>query len=179
MSVSCWATSPHSSSKVAICAFVSDLDLTKLEGEHSSLIFQCRKSPDLTFHVATDMSSSYNGMSSHSLHLFNLVAAPPSHCAIIPEVETEGGLANISSVMNTDWPVVFTASISVTSSSFGSHWLREQIVIICKLMPQACKLQANQQSESGSRLIHQINSMFWYILQLHWHLLETNAYGSV
>lgn len=99
---------------------------------------------------------------------------PPSSSAIIPAVETKGGLANISSVMNTDWPVVFTVSIFVTPSSFGSHWLGEQIVIICKCkwMPQACTLQANQNLKVLLFSFIKSTQCFSYILQLHIHMLE-------
>lgn len=84
-----------------------------------------------------DMSPSDNGVSSHSLRLFHHLIASfffPSPVAVIviPAVRTEGGLADISSSMDTDWPVVFTVGIFVTPSSFGLHCLREQIVIICK-----------------------------------------------
>lgn len=72
------------------------------------------------------MSPNDNGMSSHSLRLFHhLIASfflsPVAVTVIvIPAVRTEGGLADISSSMDTDWPVVFTVGILVTPHLF---WL--------------------------------------------------------
>lgn len=56
------------------------------------------------------MSPSNNGMSSHSLRLFHhliasFILAPTAVAVIvIPAVRTEGGLADISSFSDTDWP---------------------------------------------------------------------------
>lgn len=71
------------------------------------------------------MSPSDNGMSSHSLCLFHHLIASffffllVVAVIVIPAVRTAGGLADISSSMDTDWPVVFTVGIFVTPSTFG------------------------------------------------------------
>lgn len=69
-----------------------------------------------------DVSPSDNGMSHYSLLLFHHLIASfslfPAATIVIPSVRTKGGLADILSSVDPDWPVVFTVRIPVTPLIF-------------------------------------------------------------
>ena len=94
---------------------------TLVKGLLYTFIFQCLEVVVWPSTQRNDTSPNDNDMSSHSLRLFHHLVASfflfPSVAVtviVIPTVRTQGGLADISSSMDTDWPVVFTVGVFVT-----------------------------------------------------------------